>query len=759
MPSAFSARRIALGACVVSLGAISFVPQFAGLGYEFSIAAGLVLPVSVAIATAIDVALRPKAPLDSLVRGLRTGALFACVAIVIGFVSGLRGGLCDAWGGLVGFALGPGFGALMGGAWGAFAGERAIGRARPRLAATLVAIVGPLGSAALSVWRFYDSPMVFAYDPFVGFFSGTLYDTVVDAGTPLLTYRAGSTATLLAALTIGSRVGRRGVRGIRLKRIDGVLALGFALATASALVTAYGPALGHWETKDTIARELGGALTGSRCDVVFPRTLRADEAQLLVRDCDEEIASAERVLGARGPERITAFFFRDAAEKRRLMGAGDTYIAKPWRKEVYLQMASYPHPVLGHEIAHVVAGAFGRGPFRIAGAAGGYWPNPGLIEGVAVATSPDEDELTDLEWAAAMKRKDKLPPMRQIFSVDFLGASAAKSYTLAGAFVRWLLDTRGNEVVRRWYAGEPLESVLGESWEATDARFRAALDAIALPEAALAYVDSKFERPSLWKRTCPHVVDAERRLADQARDAHDVEGAREHYGNALACDPHDYASTLSLATMLVREPGPDAQREGASMLGALTAGDAPLGYRHRAREALADLAQNTGDPTAAAATYAELAGQTPDEDVARTLEVKALAARDADGRAAVRALLIGENGRPADLALASARLGAWEARTGAPLAAYLLGKTTMQRGDFTNAAAPLDRALERRASLSDRVAREAIRQRAVAACASGDRDAASRMKALVSDASGPFGASAGGRRESVSRMLERCVAQ
>jgi len=64
---------------------------------------------------------------------------------------------------------------------------------------------------------------------------------------------------------------------------------------------------------------------------------------------------------------VRAFFFRDAAEKKRLMGAGDTYIAKPWRKEVYLQMGAYPHPVLGHELAHVVAGSFGRGPFRIAG--------------------------------------------------------------------------------------------------------------------------------------------------------------------------------------------------------------------------------------------------------------------------------------------------------------------------------------------------------------------------------------------------------
>ena len=38
------------------------------------------------------------------------------------------------------------------------------------------------------------------------------------------------------------------------------------------------------------------------------------------------------------------------------MGAADTYIAKPWRREVYVQAAGYPHPVLGHELMHVLAG-------------------------------------------------------------------------------------------------------------------------------------------------------------------------------------------------------------------------------------------------------------------------------------------------------------------------------------------------------------------------------------------------------------------
>ena len=55
-----------------------------------------------------------------------------------------------------------------------------------------LALLAPIGGILLSLLRFYCSPMVFAFDPFFGYFSGTLYDTRVDAGVSLWTYRVGS---------------------------------------------------------------------------------------------------------------------------------------------------------------------------------------------------------------------------------------------------------------------------------------------------------------------------------------------------------------------------------------------------------------------------------------------------------------------------------------------------------------------------------------------------------------------------------------
>jgi tetratricopeptide (TPR) repeat protein len=764
---------IAIGVVVVVLVRVGFVVLFGGLGYEYALACGLLLPSVCAVwtANALVSEARARPPIEGVLGGLWRGALLAAVAIAIGLLHGVRAGVCDLWGGLAGFVLGPGLGALVGGVWGAIVGELAsphrcepnasTRHTRRHILATVLALVGPAGTAAVSVWRFYSSPMIFAFDPFVGYFSGTLYDTVVEPGPALLSYRAGSLGFVAAVLCLASTLRRnaagwlvleteRSTRSFRAR-----LAFAVVLFGACAVEIACGSHLGHWSTSATIARELGGLRSGARCDAIFPSSLRDDEAALVVKDCDEEIAEVEETLGVRGPSRITAYFFRDAQEKKRLMGAADTYIAKPWRDEVYLQMAPYPHPVLGHEIAHVIAGTFGRGPFRIAGSLGGWFPNPGLIEGVAVATSPDEDELTDLEWAAAMKKRNALPPMHAIFSVGFLGQSAQKSYTLAGAFVRWMITTKGVATVRAWYAGEPIETLMGASWSEIDEAFRKALDAVVLPPAAEAYVASKFERPSVFGRRCPHEVDALRKTADACRDGHQIERARTLYDEALTLDPKEHGALLARAVMELRQG--DAER-GRSEVRAIVQDDkTPLATRNKAREALADDELLSDHAERAAETYADLAAATPDEDAARTLEVKALAARDADAREAVTTLLIAApNKRPPDPLLAAVMLGQWEARTQSKLAAYLIGKTEVAHGYYAEAK-PRFEAVEGAAELTPRVEREALRERAVCACALGDASAATRVREMTEDPAGVYAGSAGGRRDGVMRLLRRCM--
>lgn len=766
--STLSPRFIAVVVIAALLMAIGFLPLFGGPGYEHALASGLIVPSAAAILTSLELSTEARDPSWSVRRGASNGVLLAGVAFGTALIHGFFSGFCDLGGGARGFLLTAAAGSVLGGVWGAYAAERARGAKRRRLWCVLLSIAAPLLGIGVSVWRFHSSPMIFAFDPFVGYFSGTIYDTVIDPGMALLTYRLGTLATLTFAFFAASLLVRSADGALTLApRSDGTLTRATLAACAlltSLAITLYGPALGHWQTSTTVMRDLGGFRGGARCNVVYPDTLREEEVALLIKDCDEELASIEKVLGARGPDRVTAFFFRDAGDKKRLMGAGDTYIAKPWRNEVYLQMGSYPHPVLGHELAHVVAGSFGRGPFRIAGSLGGLWPNPGLIEGVAVAASPDEGELTDTTWARAMLDLKILPPMERIFSVGFLGESSAKSYTLAGAFIRWLMDRKGADKVRALYSGATIVEATGETWAALDAAFRADLSKVTLPPEAESYAKAKFERPAIFGRRCPHVVDALRGEADHCRDSNQAEKAIVLYAEVLARDPHDFSALYGRALTEARFDNEglatkDRLTESRGIRGLRRLAEDPgvsRVWRDRSEEAVADLAFQEGDAGGAFATYKKLAAASLDEDAARTLEVKAMAVLDPKARLPVRALLLGTRShRGGDPFHGAALLGEWSAATHDPLADYLLGKNLAQHSFYDDAYPHLARVLSAGPPTA-RIHRETLRQLAIIACARGDKAGVASVRAEVEGPATPFHQGASGRYASIERLLDRC---
>ncbi len=745
---------------------IGFLPLFGAPGYEQALASGLLVPTAAAIATALDVGhptTTDRRPIDSLGRGVVCGLGYAGVSILVSLLHAARVGICELWGALLYFLLTAGAGAILGGAWGAIAGEGTFvlvrrGLRRRRLVAVAAALAVPIGSIVLGVYRFWATPIIFAYDPFVGYFSGTLYDTVIDAGTPLLTYRLGSLATLAALGFFASITSRHPERpGFRIDlgstTAIGRALLGVAAGIASLVLFLAQAKLGHSSTSETIAKDLGGEKHGARCDVVFPSTTPEHIAKLLVKDCDEEVAAVEKRLGTKGPARIRAFFFRDENDKKRLMGASHTYVAKPWREEVYLQMAGYPHPVLGHELAHVIAGSFGRGPFRIAGDANGWLPNPGLIEGVAVFASPDDEDLTDEQWARAMMQIGILPSMERVFSLSFLGDVSSKSYTLAGAFIGWVAGKWGIETVRNWYGGGDVHALTGKSWSDLDREFRSYLETVPLPAEAESFARAKFQRPGLFGRKCPHLVDALRREADVCRDTQRFEEAVRLYERTLAKDPGDFPSRHGKAVVFRKHLDPD---RGRAELEELAKNEkVPRSWRDRAEEALADADFLDGNLDAARARYDVLAARSLDEDQARTLEVKSLATKDPDARDSIAALLTGDKKHNPDIFVAGVALGFWESSTAAPLASYLVGRNYVQRSFYEKGAAALDRALADELPTL-RLARETLRQRAIAACALDDKEALAKVLARIESPDDPFKGASGGRRDSTLRMIARC---
>ncbi len=691
--------------------------------------------------------------------GLWVGTLTFWVALAPLMVHGLVRGLCDVWGDLWLMLLGPGVGCLLGGAWGAVVGvtlsTRASltgqGSARPRLLRARVALAVislPLGSALISLWRFWASPMVFAYDPFVGFFSGSIYDTQV-AAEGLLSYRIGSAASLIFSYVVLAHLERRHAH-LRLRyRSAPLLLTGVASLAVSLGVTLNGPALGHYYTTADVQEELSGRASHGRCDLVYDPTLPKLTMAALARDCDASLAQLEAYFGAPGPERVTAYLFASGAQKQRLMGALHVYIAKPWRREVYLQHAGYPHPVLAHELAHVVSGAYAKGPFKVPGALHGVLANPGLIEGVAVAAAPDEDDdLTLAQWARAMRDLELLPPLSRVLHLGFLGENSSKAYTVAGAFVDWFRTEYGAAALRAWYGGAELSQLTGKELPELERAWLQHLDEVEVPPLAMGVARARFDRPSIFGRRCPRAVD-ERYLAARRVLYADPAASLRECQAALDLDPSHLGARLTLAQAAGLSGDRAASERGYAALEA----DERLALAQRAlaTEALGDRALARRELSAARGYYERASRALLSEDQLRALDLKRGADTE-DAQAALVALLIGAGDGGPEPTLAAELLGRWSER--APedgLPDYLLGRSHYSNGRFSLALPLLERALQKTIE-APRARAEAARVTLFTACALGEAAPAKAALEAYREVPGVPAA----RREGVLRFAARC---
>src|SRR5690606_25741637 len=150
------------------------------------------------------------------------------------------------------------------------------------------------------------------------------------------------------------------------------------------------------------------------------------------------------------------------------------------------------------------------GPFKISGRLGGWLPSPGIIEGIAVALAWEErDGLTPHQWARAMMALGLAPTIASTEGLGFLLQPASRAYVASGSFMRWILETRGPDVVRAIYASGDYEGPLEMELVDAEREWRAWLhENVPLPPEAMAMAEARFDRPAIFSQVCPHAVAA-----------------------------------------------------------------------------------------------------------------------------------------------------------------------------------------------------------------------------------------------------------
>jgi len=392
---------------------------------------------------------------------------------------------------------------------------------------------------------------------------------------------------------------------------------------------------------------LGKTEEGRHCVVHMPREALPENARRLLDDCDFHVERTRRLAGLSSTEPVTAYFFRNRNEKKDLIGVGRTLIAKPWRGEVYLQMAGWPHPVLGHEIVHAVLREVGRGPFSVAATLGGLIPNPGIIEGAAVALAWDlREDLDPDQWSRIMMDRMELPTAQAVMSVKFSALPARRAYMAAGSIVRFLIATRGMDALLEAYRRGAIED-LGE----LEARWHAYLEEVPVTTHERGVAEVELARPSIFSAVCPHELAKLRGHLSGDTAARDDARTIETCRAILEIDEHEPRAHAALVGALART---DNDVEALAELDALRAAmNAPKPIVAAALEQYADANWTRGNWDEAEELYAELLAIPRTDGPARQSEVKklALGASPAE-RDLVYEILLGRSSSPVVVHLA-----------------------------------------------------------------------------------------------------------
>jgi len=729
-------------AVLLAVGAgLCAVPLFDLLGFEFSFVVGIAAAVAGAHLGAQAVwrtrrdqsradgeraDARPLAALAGI-WARTTFTVWAMLALPLACVTlnALRVRNCNFSGGLLWYGILPLPSAACGAAAGVCAG---LLRSRRRIFATLAALAIVLASLGWAAWRFYAAPPIFAYDPFGGYFPGTLYDEEVAIAAPLVWARvyhltAAAAALALAALFLDGNSLRLRLSAAR-DRL-GVALAALALSAAALVLHASGARLGFQLDANDLARALGAEKQTEHFVLHYsPAGPFAKDIELYAADHEQRWSELAALFGVTPAGRVHSFLFDSTAQKQSLMGAAHTSIAKPWRREIYLQNDGWPHPVLKHELAHVFAGAFGDPIFHAARRDLRF--NVGLIEGVATAAAWSGSPLTPHESVAVARALGTEPPLDGVFSLDFLRYNGSTAYSAAGSFCRFLIDRSGaaplEAVYRAGGAPDAWQAAYGVPFAALRAEWSRFIDGVKVDARERELARERLQRPSVFHKVCAHELALRRDAARRAAAAGDRASAIADLRAVCADDPDEPQNLVEVMDVQAAGGPPLAADAAATAARLLAHPKVSPAQRARAHVLLGDQALERRDLAAARAHYAAAQALPLDESEARLTTVKLLAVAEPPGPIADALIHFLVQPAPSrDAALDLLALG--ELVHDAPergLFHYLLGRQLAARGRHEDAARELDVALER--GLPDaRFRREALRLRGIALCRVGRR--------------------------------------
>ncbi|GJM17166.1 MAG: hypothetical protein DHS20C13_24930 [Thermodesulfobacteriota bacterium] len=229
-----------------------------------------------------------------------------------------------------------------------------------------------------------------------------------------------------------------------------------------------------------------------------PGSLQIEDIELIAMDHEWRYKQLKEALDLDSNQKIKSYIYPDIETRKRLSGAGETTIANPIHNEIHLIYDSFPHPVLKHELVHVMAAEFGNDILKLS-------PKIGLLEGIAVAIDWRGQRFTPHQWSNAMIEIGIAPQIKDIVGFGFWYAPAEVSYTIMGSFSHYLIDTYGIDKFKTVYRTGNF-STYDKNLDDLELEWQEYIKTVKTPPETKAIAEARFSRPSIFQATCPRKV-------------------------------------------------------------------------------------------------------------------------------------------------------------------------------------------------------------------------------------------------------------
>lgn len=378
-----------------------------------------------------------------------------------------------------------------------------------RRARTMFALVF-VATILYAVAEGYYTPAVFSYNFFYGYFPGLTYDEALGIGWSLVLFRL-LTLVLAAAFVwmalllvrnaaVGDTVWNKGVALLAaLVRGRNVFITG-VIATILIVAWWFRGELGFESSARFIQHRLGERVETEHFRIYYSKESYApEEIGWIAAEHEFRLQQIMQIFALPFRTKIESYVYPSSDVKQRLMGAGNTNIAKPWSKEVHITKQSLD-ATLKHELVHVVAAPFGLPVIRAN-------LSTGLVEGLAEAIDWNWGNRTLHHYAAAMYKFGVAPDISRIMAfTGFAAQSSSLSYVLAGSFCRFVIDTYGIRPMMHLYRTNEYEEVFHKTLEELMEEWRAFLRTLPVDDADRDAIEVLFRRPPIFRKVCARVI-------------------------------------------------------------------------------------------------------------------------------------------------------------------------------------------------------------------------------------------------------------